>query len=181
MAKKDPTELRTSVPMRTRAQRPGRAGAVAAHRRLAHLLLTIASALVLVTGQSCSQSGKPSAGITLTLIDQSWVDKQSQALLNEELQQFTRQTGMRVEVLPARRIRYRCDLAGSSREQSPRPKVLHPGARDRGTLSRADREQYRERQTRCPAIYDRRRTAVLQSRSAASIRVPRPAGDLGRT
>ncbi|RPJ54150.1 MAG: hypothetical protein EHM23_29530 [Acidobacteria bacterium] len=39
--------------------------------------------------------------MTLTLIDQSWVDKESQGRLNAELQEFTNRNGIRVEVLPA--------------------------------------------------------------------------------
>jgi trehalose/maltose transport system substrate-binding protein len=39
--------------------------------------------------------------VILTIIDQSWVDKESQALLNEELQQFAKETGIRVEIMPA--------------------------------------------------------------------------------
>ena len=39
--------------------------------------------------------------MVLTIIDQSWLDKPSQALLSEELKQFTQETGIRVQVLPA--------------------------------------------------------------------------------
>ena len=57
--------------------------------------------LVLLAGQGCTKPGKPPAGITITLIDQSWVDKESQGRLNEELRRFTDSSGIRVEVLPA--------------------------------------------------------------------------------
>jgi len=39
--------------------------------------------------------------VVLTIIDQSWLDKPSQALLGEELNQFTKETGIRVQILPA--------------------------------------------------------------------------------
>ena len=57
--------------------------------------------LVLLAGEACTRSSKSPAGITLTLIDQSWVDKESQGRINEELRQFTRSSGIPVEVLPA--------------------------------------------------------------------------------
>ncbi len=57
--------------------------------------------LVLLSGQGCTESAKSPRAITLTLIDQSWADKESQARLNEELRQFTQRSGVRVEVLPA--------------------------------------------------------------------------------
>lgn len=57
--------------------------------------------LVLLAGQGCTESGKSPAGVTLTLIDQSWADKESQGLLNQELRQFTSWSGIRVEVFPA--------------------------------------------------------------------------------
>ena len=57
--------------------------------------------LVLLAGQGCKRSGKSQAGISVTLIDQGWVDKESRARLNEELRRFTDWSGIRVEVLPA--------------------------------------------------------------------------------
>jgi len=57
--------------------------------------------LAVLTGQGCRESSKSPAGVTLTLIHQSWIDRDSQRLLNEELQQFTNRSGIRVEVLPA--------------------------------------------------------------------------------
>jgi len=38
---------------------------------------------------------------TLTLIDQAWSSREYQRRLNEELAQFTQQTGIQVEFLPA--------------------------------------------------------------------------------
>jgi trehalose/maltose transport system substrate-binding protein len=60
-----------------------------------------ACVLVLLAGQGCTPSGKSPDGITLTLIDQSWVDKESQGRINEELRRFTDWSGIRVDVLPA--------------------------------------------------------------------------------
>lgn len=54
-----------------------------------------------LAGQACNDSSQPGRGITLTLIDQSWVDSDSQRRLNEELARFTSQTGIHVQVLPA--------------------------------------------------------------------------------
>jgi trehalose/maltose transport system substrate-binding protein len=49
----------------------------------------------------CHSAGRGSSDIKLTLMDQTWVDKEYQRRLNEQLAEFTRQTGIRVEVLPA--------------------------------------------------------------------------------
>jgi trehalose/maltose transport system substrate-binding protein len=51
--------------------------------------------------QACHKTS-PSAPVkTLALIDQAWSSREYQQRLNEELAQFTRQTGIRVEFLPA--------------------------------------------------------------------------------
>ena len=71
---------------------------VPAVRRFALLEMCL---LVFLQMQACKKSIQPASGITLTLIDQSWVDKTSQRRLNEELLRFTNQTGIRVQVLPA--------------------------------------------------------------------------------
>jgi trehalose/maltose transport system substrate-binding protein len=57
--------------------------------------------LAVLAGQGCTTTTKQAAGITLTLIDQSWADKESQARLHDQLRQFTSRSGIRVEVLPA--------------------------------------------------------------------------------
>jgi len=57
--------------------------------------------VVLFTGPGCRSSGRDASEITLTLIDQSWADKGTQRRLNEELDSFTKQTGVRVQVLPS--------------------------------------------------------------------------------
>jgi len=56
-------------------------------------------AFLLVDG--CKKTNQPAPGISLTLIDQSWVDKDYQRRLHEELELFTKQTGTPVQVLPA--------------------------------------------------------------------------------
>src|SRR5271166_1889229 len=57
--------------------------------------------LVLLAAQSDNKQNQAAREIILTLIDQSWVDEISQERLQEELKQFTNETGIRVEVLPA--------------------------------------------------------------------------------
>ena len=57
--------------------------------------------LVLSAAQACNKTNQASTEMVLTIIDQSWLDKPSQALLSEELKQFTQETGIRVQVLPA--------------------------------------------------------------------------------
>jgi len=57
--------------------------------------------LVVLSAEACNETNKPSPDVLLTIIDQSWLDKPSQALLGEELNQFTKETRIRVQVLPA--------------------------------------------------------------------------------
>lgn len=49
----------------------------------------------------CHSSGPGAPKVTLTLIDQNWVEKEYQLRLKEQLAEFTRQSGVLVEVLPA--------------------------------------------------------------------------------
>jgi trehalose/maltose transport system substrate-binding protein len=49
----------------------------------------------------CRNAGRSPSEIKLILIDQNWVEKEYQRRLNEALAEFTRQSGIRVEVLPA--------------------------------------------------------------------------------
>src|SRR5215467_1765977 len=49
----------------------------------------------------CRNAGRSPSEIKLILIDQNWVEKEYQRRLNEQLAEFTRQSGIRVEVLPA--------------------------------------------------------------------------------
>src|SRR5271169_4276857 len=57
--------------------------------------------LVLSAAQGCKKTNQAAPEVVLTIIDQSWLDKPSQALLGEELNQFTQETGIRAQVLPA--------------------------------------------------------------------------------
>ena len=57
--------------------------------------------LVLSAAQACKKTNQAAPEMVLTIIDQSWLDKPSQALLGEELNQFTQETGIRVQILPA--------------------------------------------------------------------------------
>jgi len=65
-------------------------------------VILAALSLFLFAAEGCSKKKQqPAANVTLTLIDQSWVDKETQARLREELNQFTRQTGIQVQIMPA--------------------------------------------------------------------------------
>ena len=58
--------------------------------------------LVLLVMQGCHKTSQPApVKTTLTLIDQAWSSREYQRRLNEELARFTRETGIRVEFLPA--------------------------------------------------------------------------------
>lgn len=54
-----------------------------------------------LAAQACNKTAKPAPPTTVTLVDQDWPDQESRRRRNEELRQFTNQTGMRVEVLPS--------------------------------------------------------------------------------
>jgi trehalose/maltose transport system substrate-binding protein len=69
--------------------------------RTGYVILGAICLLVLSTAQACNKTNQAVPEVVLTIIDQSWLDKPSQALLSEELKQFTRETGIRVQVLPA--------------------------------------------------------------------------------
>ena len=74
------------------------------HRRLRLTGCVIPGAICiffLALAQGCNKEKQAAPDVVLTLIDQSWVDKPSQALLGEELQRFTQETGIRVQVMPA--------------------------------------------------------------------------------
>ncbi len=55
----------------------------------------------LLVGQACKKAVPDASSVTLTLLDQYWPDNEVQARHRRELLQFTQQTGIRVEVLPA--------------------------------------------------------------------------------
>ncbi len=66
-----------------------------------YVILGAICLLVLSSAEACNKRNQAAPEMVLTIIDQSWLDKPSQALLSEELKQFTRETGIRVQVLPA--------------------------------------------------------------------------------
>jgi trehalose/maltose transport system substrate-binding protein len=57
--------------------------------------------LALLAGQGCRMSVQPASAITLVLGDQTWLDNQFQGRRHQELNQFTKETGIRVELVPA--------------------------------------------------------------------------------
>lgn len=57
--------------------------------------------LFVLFSPGCRSAGPGPSGITLTLIDQTWSVKEFQLHLKEQLVEFTKRTGIRVEVLPA--------------------------------------------------------------------------------
>src|SRR6201988_4970304 len=57
--------------------------------------------LLFVAGQGCQGAVQPSAEVPLVLIDQTWLDRSFQERRNLELEQFTKETGIRVKLLPA--------------------------------------------------------------------------------
>lgn len=64
------------------------------------LILACTCILTLLALQSCTKTSPPANRVILTIVDQSWVDKDSQRQLNEELAQFTKQSGIEVQVVP---------------------------------------------------------------------------------
>src|SRR6266567_3907735 len=56
---------------------------------------------LLVAGQACRRAVQLDPEFTLVLIDQTWLDNALQDWRNQELKQFTRETGIRVKLLPA--------------------------------------------------------------------------------
>src|SRR5229473_1513419 len=57
--------------------------------------------LVLLVLQACHEASQPAPATTIILIDQARSSRDYQRRLDEELAEFTRQTGIRVEFLPA--------------------------------------------------------------------------------
>jgi trehalose/maltose transport system substrate-binding protein len=62
--------------------------------------LGIVCLLLTIGGESCSRRDQSTNAITITLIDQGWSTSDYHRRLNE-VAEFTRQTGVRVEFLPA--------------------------------------------------------------------------------
>ena len=56
---------------------------------------------LLVGGQSCHRADQLDREVTLVLIEQTWIDNALQHWRDEELKQFTKETGIRVKLLPA--------------------------------------------------------------------------------
>ena len=63
--------------------------------------LSSIAAFLLVAGQACRRTVQPVPEITLVLIDQTWLDRTFQHRRNLELEQFTKETGIRVKLLPS--------------------------------------------------------------------------------
>src|ERR1700733_8010924 len=63
--------------------------------------LSSGATFLLVAGLACRRAVQPTAEITLVLIDQTWLDRSFQDRRNLELEQFTKETGIRVKLLPA--------------------------------------------------------------------------------
>jgi trehalose/maltose transport system substrate-binding protein len=59
------------------------------------------AAFLLLAGLACRRAVQPPAEITLVLIDQTWLDRTFQDRRNLELEQFTKETGIRVKLLPS--------------------------------------------------------------------------------
>src|SRR5579863_3977970 len=51
--------------------------------------------------ESCTNPSRTSIPVTVTLLDPGWLDKEFSALRSHEVQQFTRETGIEVKLLPA--------------------------------------------------------------------------------
>jgi trehalose/maltose transport system substrate-binding protein len=56
---------------------------------------------LLVAGQACKRADQLDPEFPLVLIDQTWLDNALQDWRNQELKQFTKETGIRVKLLPA--------------------------------------------------------------------------------
>ena len=99
------TELRVEFDRHRRTLAPGPVCQI----RSLHLTLQRAGSVILRTicvfalsvAPGCNKKHQAAPDVILTIIDQSWVDKESQALLREELNQFTQETGIRVQFMPA--------------------------------------------------------------------------------
>lgn len=65
------------------------------------LAITCVTLLLVLAGQACKKTDRPPSPVTLTLIDQNWPDEESRRHRNAEFRQFTKETGIHVEVLPS--------------------------------------------------------------------------------
>ena len=69
---------------------------------LRRLIPTGLVVVFLLTGlESCRDSSRISPPVTVTLLDPGWLDQEFSAWRSHEVQQFTRETGIQVKLLPA--------------------------------------------------------------------------------
>lgn len=68
-------------------------------RRLRPTQLTVLLTSLVLLSSGCQQSAPSDSETTITLID--WIDKQYQDPSNQEISEFTHETGIRVKVLPS--------------------------------------------------------------------------------
>ena len=200
------TELRVEFDRRRRTVAAGRAYLIRSlHLRLQWagcVILCAICLLVLSAAQGCKKPNQAAPEVVLTIIDQSWLDKPSQALLGEELKQFTKETGIRVQVLPAPEVAvdqletwrnllesgskvpdvYGIDVIwpGILGDNLVDLKAYVPEQEIARVLSGTHQEQYRQRQACGFALQPRRRTAFLSGRSVAQVRLRCAAEDMGR-
>ena len=92
----DNSSVVRSNALESRMQHPGRTGIGVGKRLLAIVSIFV---LVLVTEPGCQSGDRGTSGIILTVIDQGWLA--SGPRLGPELEEFTRQTGIRAQILPA--------------------------------------------------------------------------------
>jgi trehalose/maltose transport system substrate-binding protein len=65
------------------------------------LIVCLILIFLLSTIQRCQRSPRSPQETTITLIDQSWLEKELQDRRNREISEFTKETGIRVKVLPS--------------------------------------------------------------------------------
>jgi hypothetical protein len=63
--------------------------------------LSSVATFLLVVGQACRRAVQLDPEFTLVLIEQNWMNSAFQDWRNQELKQFTKETGIRVKLLPA--------------------------------------------------------------------------------
>lgn len=71
------------------------------HRQLARPQRFVIIICVLFPLSDCHRPAARASDVTVTLIDQSWLDKEYQDRRTEEVSEFTRETGIHVKVLPS--------------------------------------------------------------------------------
>jgi trehalose/maltose transport system substrate-binding protein len=58
-------------------------------------------AFALLAEPGCRKFSQPASGVPLVLMDQTWLDNQFEGRRHQELNQFTKETGIHVELVPA--------------------------------------------------------------------------------